>query len=126
MRLEPQRADVHDQRVEAAVLRDHEKARGGSTFFIEMLLQQATEVKRNVKVQDIGALTVALYQLYVPAERLQRLVHADIELVLMCTVKDQHAKALAPKQAEIGHLGLHVLEVDKYVGKWHQRGHQRA
>ena len=82
-----------------------------------MLLNEPPEIERNVKVQNIRSLAITLHQLHLVAERLQRLVHADVELVLVDTMKNEHAKLVTAQQAEIGHLRLHVFEIDEDVGQ---------
>ena len=86
-----------------------------------MLVNEPPEIERDVKVEDIRSLAITLDQLDFVAERLQRLVHADVELVLVDTMKDQHAKLVTAQQTEIGHLRLHVFEIDEDVGQ-HQVG----
>ena len=82
-----------------------------------MLPHESAEIERDVKVQHVRPLPIALHQFHLVAERLQRLVHADVELVLVHAMKDVHAKIVTAQQAEISHLRLDVLEVDEDVGQ---------
>ena len=78
-----------------------------------MLLNQPPEIETDVKVQNIRSLAITLHQIHFVAQWLQRLVHADVELVLVDTMKDQHAKLVTTQQTEIGHLRLHVFEMTR-------------
>ena len=82
-----------------------------------MLPHESAEIERDVKVQHVRPLPIALHEFHLVAERLQRLVHADVELVLVHAMKDVHAKIVTAQQAEISHLRLDVLEVDEDVGQ---------
>src|SRR6267378_2637155 len=72
-----------------------------------------------MKIERVLALTFAPKILNLGSQRLQRLHHPGIELVLMRAVEESDSIVRSPDQFHLCGRGLNVLEINQNIGEAH-------